>query len=37
MTITVATFKDVSAGTQPGQFMIGTREGRASDPSGQNC
>jgi len=28
--ITVAKFKDVSQGTQPGQFTIGEREGVAS-------
>ncbi|MGH3235776.1 MAG: hypothetical protein ACRDOH_21485, partial [Streptosporangiaceae bacterium] len=26
MTITVAKFRDVAEGTQPGQFMIGERE-----------
>ena len=26
MSITVAKFKDVAEGTQPGQFMIGERE-----------
>jgi PPOX class probable F420-dependent enzyme len=30
MSITVAKFRDVSAGTQPGQFMIGDREPVAS-------
>jgi PPOX class probable F420-dependent enzyme len=30
VTITVAKFKDVSQGAQPGQFMIGDREGVAS-------
>ncbi len=30
MSITVAKFKDVSAGTQPGQFTIGEREGVSS-------
>ena len=30
MSITVAKFKDVSAGTQPGQFTIGDREGVSS-------
>jgi PPOX class probable F420-dependent enzyme len=30
VTITVAKFRDVSAGTQPGQFMIGDREPVAS-------
>ncbi|MGE5286181.1 MAG: pyridoxamine 5'-phosphate oxidase family protein [Micromonosporaceae bacterium] len=30
MTITVAKFKDVSEGTQPGQFTIGARDGVAS-------
>ncbi|HEX9540263.1 MAG TPA: pyridoxamine 5'-phosphate oxidase family protein [Streptosporangiaceae bacterium] len=30
MAITVAKFKDVSQGTQPGQFTIGEREGVAS-------
>jgi PPOX class probable F420-dependent enzyme len=30
VSITVAKFKDVSEGTQPGQFMIGDREGIAS-------
>jgi len=39
MTITVAKFKDVAEGTQPGQFTIGDRESVTSlaDPGLPPC